>query len=340
MSMPEYSGAWLTDIDDTLIESGETPDKEWIKWLAGKIEILKQHNILWIPMSGVALVKLGPRILFRLPKEVLSHVLYYGGDGSQKFLFNDNDERWEEDHKFQTVFSSSQGIAILGYEEYKNALEDIYQNSESSEAIIQKILDEGMALLSEKNIAINNGLLDELKQILSNEGYDPGQSELYFRGGSVSWMIFGDISAEPYKEVKAVRVRKKIMEYAAEWLMKHDGLSSLGERPISIPFPGARGIKFVLVGNDKEKATRDIVETEGIDPHKILFVGNEIFAGGNDNMIRNIEDVSLLSVGEKTDEGRNVVFGGIGVEANKRWMESLCDELQAGASWVELLNKM
>ena len=31
-----YKGAWLTDIDDTLIESGVMPDDEWIDWLCGK----------------------------------------------------------------------------------------------------------------------------------------------------------------------------------------------------------------------------------------------------------------------------------------------------------------
>ena len=68
------TGAWMTDIDDTLIESGLMPDDKWIQWLSEKISIFKRHNIAWIPMSGVAIDKLGPRILYRLPHDLLSHV--------------------------------------------------------------------------------------------------------------------------------------------------------------------------------------------------------------------------------------------------------------------------
>lgn len=74
-----YCGAWLTDIDDTLIESGVMPDNDWIEWLSEKLQIFNKNNIVWVPMSGVALVKLGPRILYRLPEELVSGILYYGG---------------------------------------------------------------------------------------------------------------------------------------------------------------------------------------------------------------------------------------------------------------------
>ena len=67
-------GAWMTDIDDTLVYSGEMPDENKINQLADFISTLKKYHILWVPMSGVAMVKLGPRILFRLPSEVLARI--------------------------------------------------------------------------------------------------------------------------------------------------------------------------------------------------------------------------------------------------------------------------
>ena len=83
-----FSGAWLTDIDDTLIPSGQKPDKQWIETLSDFIRILKQYNILWAPVSGVAIEKMGDRLLYRLPTDILSHVIYYGGEGSSKSYFD------------------------------------------------------------------------------------------------------------------------------------------------------------------------------------------------------------------------------------------------------------
>ncbi|MBI9102321.1 MAG: hypothetical protein JEY99_07900 [Spirochaetales bacterium] len=340
MNLHKFSGAWLTDIDDTLIESGKTPDDVWIKGLAEKIRVLKENNILWIPMSGVALVKLGPRILYRLPEDVLSHVMYYGGDGSQKYFYSEEKSEWMEDEKFISIFSDAQGIAVLGLAEYRKALIDIYADSDSASLMIEKRLQTGRENLKKYGYSPEYGILDTLKEMLQEKGYDPAKSEIYYRGGSVSWMIFGDISAEPYREKKARQVRSEIMDVAENWLAEYDGLADLGERPISVPFPGARGIKFVLIGNDKEKATRNIIDTEGVVPETIFFTGNEIFDGGNDNMIRNVDGVTLLSVGEQTDEGVNVIRGGLGVEANRKWMELICDRLQKGEKWPDILSDL
>lgn len=45
----EKIGAWVTDIDDTLIESGVTPSDIWIEWLSEKIRILRDSGILLCP---------------------------------------------------------------------------------------------------------------------------------------------------------------------------------------------------------------------------------------------------------------------------------------------------
>lgn len=331
-----YSGVWMTDIDDTLIESGEMPDNDWISWLTDKIRIFKKYNIAWIPMSGVAIVKLGPRILYRLPEDILSHVLYYGGDGSQKYFYDTAAKKWAEDEKFRTVFSDAQGIAVLGFHEYKKALEHIYKEKDGASAVIEKKMTEALEILRKNNISSETGILSEMKHILKERGYDD-ISECYFRGGSVSWMMLGDISADPYRTEKAVLVRKELIAHAVRRLEELDWLSKIGEREIIIPFPGARGIKFVLKGNNKEKATRDLVEGEKINPENIVFAGNEIFEGGNDNMIRNVEGVTLLSVGEKTDPGRNIVYGGEGAAANRKWMDKVCENLEEGKSWPDVI---
>ncbi len=331
-----YSGAWMTDIDDTLIESGVMPDNEWVNWLAEKIRIFKKNNIAWIPMSGVAVVKLGPRILFRLPEELLSHVLYYGGDGSHKYYYSEG--KWNEDEEFRTVFSDAQGIAVLGRDEYQNILNELSGGKAGSESEIEKRIGSGCRLLENKGISPETSILEEMKGILEKRGYDSDASETYFRGGSVSWMMLGDISADPYKTEKAISVRKELISYAGKRLKELDWLAGIGDRPVIIPFPGARGIKFVLEGNNKEKATRNLVISEKIDPEEIIFAGNEIFEGGNDNMIRNIDGITLLSFGEKTDPGDNVVFGGFGVDANRKWMDHICEKLDSGFSWDEIVH--
>ncbi len=69
-----------------------------------------------------------------------------------------------------------------------------------------------------------------MKLILKKHGYDTDMSETYFRGGSVSWMMLGDISAEPYKTEKAAEVRKEIISFAEKKLEELNWLSDIGER--------------------------------------------------------------------------------------------------------------
>jgi len=278
-------------------------------------------------MSGVALVKLGPRILYHLPERILSGVLYYGGDGSQKYYFDSEKGEWSEDSGFSRLFTKAQALAVLGRDEFLQSF--------SSEAYEQVL-----ANLKARQVFPREGIIGEMKQLLLKEGYDPGKSETYFRGGSVSWMMLGDISAEPYREEKALATRKMLIGYAEERLRELNYLKDLGETGIHVPFPGARGIKFVLRGNDKERGTRDLIMNEHIPPTNILFSGNELFQGGNDNMIRNIRGVTLLSVGEKTDPGEFVITDGTGVEAYRRWMDQIRTDLDRGISWPVLLESL
>ncbi|MCF7914045.1 MAG: hypothetical protein K9L66_02655 [Spirochaetaceae bacterium] len=326
-----FTGAWMTDIDDTIIHSGITPDTDWIKWISKNIEILQQHKVLWVPMSGVAMVKLGPRILYRLPSELLPGVLYYGGDGSQKYYYNSEKKVWAEDEQFRRVFTDAQALAIIGREEFQRGiLKDDNPVAERYKRAKAVLLKAGFE---------SEGILCEMKPILQDFGFDPELSETYFRGGSVSWMMLGDISAEPYKESIAMGARKTLIEYAKKRLSEEGYLMRFGDIGVQIPFPGARGIKFVLVGNDKERGTRDLINREQIPSHNILFSGNELFHGGNDNMIRNIKGVTLLSVGDKTDPGEAVISGKIGVGAFRQWMESICNDLERGETWSEILLK-
>ncbi len=336
----KFSGVWMTDIDDTLIESGELPDDKWINWLTEKIRILKERNIVWVPMSGVALVKLGPRILYRLPEDVLSHVLYYGGDGSQKYYFDFDKNQWTEDEEFKKVFSDAQAIAILGCMEYRKELEAIYSGKEGGAPFIEEKISYGREVLIDNNMSPDNGILGEMRMFLKEKGYDPDNSETYFRGGSVSWMMLGDIQAEPYKEKNAVRVRKELIDFADTKLEEKGRLADLGESAVHIPFPGARGIKFVLEGNNKERATKNIIESSCADSGTIVFAGNEIFSGGNDNMIRNISEITILSFGDKTDPGENIVFAGAGVVANRRCLDAVCLELSNGMEWASVIKKL
>jgi hypothetical protein len=335
----KYNGAWLTDIDDTLVESGVMPDKEWINWLSEKLQVFKKYNIVWVPMSGVALVKLGPRILYRLPEELVSGILYYGGDGSELYYYDEEKKVWSSDSLFQIVYSDAQGIAVIGKDNYTQALSE-KENLPVDDRLIRDRISKAVSVLEENNYSADFCILDILKKRLSEHGYNPDESETYFRGGSVSWMMLGDTSALPYKTKKADKVRMELISLSEEILLEYGSLESIGNCSIHIPFHGARGIKFVLKGNDKERGTRDLVERKNISPDTMVFAGNELFAGGNDNMIRNVDGVTLLSVGEKTDFGKNVFYGGLGIEANRKWMDKVCDQLEEGLPWNEILKMM
>ena len=334
-----YKGAWLTDIDDTLIESGVMPDDEWINWLSEKLQVFKKHNIVWVPMSGVALVKLGPRILYRLPEEVASGVLYYGGDGSEMYYFDNELKTWSSDSSFRRIFSDAQGIAVIGRDGFAKALSE-KEKVLPEDSLIRNRIDKAVSVLEKNDFPEDFCILNMLKKRLSEHGYNPDESETYFRGGSVSWMMLGDISAQPYKTEKAEKVRKELISLSEKILADYGSLESIGETSIHIPFHGARGIKFVLKGNDKERGTRDLAERMNISPDTMIFAGNELFDGGNDNMIRNIDGVTLLSVGEKTDPGENVFYGGHGIEANREWMEIACKQLEEGIEWKSILDGM
>jgi hypothetical protein len=99
-----------------------------------------------------------------------------------------------------------------------------------------------------------------------------------------------------------------------------------------------RGIKLVLMGNDKGRAAEELHHVLGIPADHILFVGNELFDGGNDDTVRRVEDVVLLSVGEKEDPG--VINGGVQVGANRHWMEWAVAQLEAGSAWPEILKQL
>jgi hypothetical protein len=345
-------GAWLTDIDDTLLLSGEYPDDSWMAELSGFIDALGRHQILWIPMSGVALVKLGSRILDRLPPGTCENVQYYGGDGSLKYYWDSTSRRWREEERFSRLFSDAQALMILGEEEWKRSLVQLGQREGLStgdlEGRIGARRKEAQAVLHQAGFAGDAAVLPVLMKTIEGRGRNPGESATYFRGGSVSWMMLGDTSAEPYHEPGNHRLRLELIEFSRQWLKDRGGLASLGAAAVTVPFPGARGIKFVLAGNDKERGARDLMGETGLKPDQLIFVGNELHEGGNDNMLRNIPGVTLLSVGDREDPGEYVVPGRSpggkevlsGVEANRYWMRWALSRLDAGISWEDVLRQL
>lgn len=341
MKNTEYQGAWMTDIDDTLLLSGEMPDDKKLSEIAEFSEILKKHKILWIPMSGVAMVKLGPRILFRLPNDDFSNIHYYGGDGSLKYYYKDSISQWVEDESFSQLFSDAQSYMILGESDFVESMKQLDLFS------IEKLKETKEFLLS-KGYDLSNCILDKLKSKLVEAGHDPESAETYFRGGSVSWMMLGDVSADPYHETENIKLRSELIEFSRNWLLENNNLEDLGLNGISVPFPGARGIKFVLMGNDKERAARDLLKWTGLEAEQMFFAGNELFDGGNDNMLRNIEGVTLLSVGDKEDNGPYIVNGRLskeskeleGVHANRYWMDWCIEKLEKNVPWVKILEEM
>lgn len=330
---PFFSGAWLTDIDDTLIPSGHKPDEQWIASLADFIRQLKQHNILWAPVSGVAIAKMGERLLYRLPEDVLSHVIYYGGEGSAKSYFDEANKKWCHDEHFQQNFSDAQTLALIGKERFITAL----TFSEHSSQIKQRIdLAENILLKADFSKLC---LIDEMELLLQAEGFDPSLAETFFRGGAVSWMMLGDQSVKIYKGNKESDVRSQIRDFAQSWLDENHALQVLGSKNVNMPYKHAtRGIKMVLYGNDKGRAAEDLIKTHHLTASSILFAGNELFNGGNDNSVRRVADINLLSVGEKEDAG--VINGGLQVGANQSWMDWFSSQLKQGHHWNEQLKNI
>ncbi len=111
-------GAWVTDVDDTVIMSGENPSEDIISGLSTLIGELKKRNVFWVAMSGVAMAKMGPRLLYRLPEELLDNVVYYAGDGSQRFTYDPATRMWNEDIAFKRIFTDAQVLAVLGKKEF------------------------------------------------------------------------------------------------------------------------------------------------------------------------------------------------------------------------------
>ena len=331
----KFTGAWLTDVDDTLIPSGRRPDDRWIDSLAEFLASLKKQNIVWAPVSGVALNRMGPRLLFRLPRELLTHVMYYGGEGGTKSFFDPEKQQWISPKHFQRNFSDEQALVILGGKRFFQALEHAGDEPKTQ---IKKRIARAEKNLQKTPYANMPPLLDTLEKKLSKEGFNPDRAETHFRGGAVSWMMLGDTSVKHYRGKQETTVREALNTWLRKKLQELNHLSDIGDHGIHMPYPHAtRGIKLVLMGNDKSRAAKDLIDNEGISADAVLFVGNELYAGGNDDPVRHVEDIVILSVGEKQDDG--VIDGGIGVDDNRHWMRWITDRLQQ-ISWQNILKEL
>ncbi|HHJ35870.1 MAG TPA: hypothetical protein ENJ87_08895 [Gammaproteobacteria bacterium] len=334
-----YSGAWLTDIDDTLIRSGIYPDDEWIDKLTDFIRCLKAHDIVWVPVSGVALNKMGSRLLFRLPQDVLSHVIYYGGEGGIKSYYVSGLEKWHSPESFQRNFSDAQALVLLGAERYMDALKAQYERDSDEEKEINQRITTAQRIIHSSRYRDLPCLVDQMESRLKHAGFDPERAETYYRGGALSWMMLGDISVQYYRGKGETRVRNLINDFIREKLSGYDHLRDLGDYGIHMPYPHAtRGIKLVLMCNDKGRAVKDLLKSQELSVDTALFVGNELYEGGNDNPVTGIDNLTVLSVGKKRDKG--VINGGAGVEVNQYWMDALSDKLGQGMSWADIIKDL
>jgi 2-phosphoglycerate kinase len=343
-------GAWCTDIDDTVILSGKMPTGRQIESINSFVRALAEKKVAWVPMSGVSFEKIKPRILDNILPELREHVMFYGGDGSSRYFYNKESGEWEKDPSFERFLSDAQAIAIMGLKEFRAQLTahlsiDLRLPPENDriKAMVKKRIADAQNILGKNGFDRRRGIIDELKDILKSRSFDPDKADAYYRVGSVSWMMLGDIDAESYAEPGARRVREELLSLVDRRLEEYDYLAPLSATRTRVikPFPGARGIKFVLEKNSKERCIQDIIENQGLFADEILFVGNELFDGGNDYVVTQIKGLNLLSFGHKTAEG--ITFGGLGVDANYAWYDMLSDLLNSkpidgGETWVNLLS--
>ena len=330
-----YSGAWLTDVDDTLIASGVQPDDDWISKIVDFIRVLKAGNIAWVPVSGVSIIKMGPRLLYRLPADVLSHVLYYGGEGSTKNYFDLNTDSWRSEASFQRDFTDAQAMAVIGK---KRLIQYINDTSEDNEAELSQRIKETEEI--DNSVGRHQlCIIDQMNEKMDVLGFDSAQSETYFRGGAVSWMMLGDQSVDYYKGAKETIARNEIAAFTRNLLDENNGFRLIGESDVAMPYPHAtRGIKMVLQGNDKARAVKDMIAHHGVDPENTLFTGNELYAGGNDNSVRQVKGLNILSVGKNHDDG--IINGGGDIVANQHYMDMIQKRMKAGVRWVDIIPRL
>ncbi|MBN1636236.1 MAG: hypothetical protein JW920_06960, partial [Deltaproteobacteria bacterium] len=345
-------GAWCTDIDDTVILSGKKPSESQMDSINRLINALASKKIAWVPMSGVAFEKIKPRFLDRIHPDLKKHVIFYGGDGSSKYIYDAQKKAWQEDGRFRKLLSDAQAIAIMGLKEYRKQLTvnlsvtgSLVIDESDIKKEVETRIDNARSILENNGFDPDRGIIDELKEVLHRNGFKPDNAETYYRGGSVSWMMLGDIDAESYAEEQAQQTRKELLGMVDIRLRELNYLMQLSPTKTRVenPFPGARGIKFVLSTNNKERCVRNLIEQYNLMPREILFVGNEIFEGGNDNVVTAVKGLNLLSVGHKTGEG--VVFGGFGVVANQMWYDMVSQKLNelemlGGEAWVDILSQI
>jgi len=229
-------------------------------------------------------------------------------------------------------------LVVIGEQRFSSALKTQYTIDKRADDIEQRVAV-AKTTLQETRYCKMPCLVDQMEDELTQAGYESSKAETYYRGGAISWMMFGDVSVQNYKGEHETATRNAINLFIRNKLAELDYLHDIGDNGIHMPYLHAtRGIKLILMGNDKGRAADDLIENEAIAPDSLLFVGNELFDGGNDNPVRRVKGVTILSVGEKEDPG--VIDGGVQVDANHYWMEALHGNLDEGKPWAEVLQEL
>ncbi len=81
-----------------------------------------------------------------------------------------------------------------------------------------------------------------------------------------------------------------------------------------------------------------MIAHHGVDPHNILFTGNELYEGGNDNTVREVIGLNIVSVGKKMDLG--VINAGDDISANHNIMQLIQSRLEHGVKWVDIMPRL
>ncbi len=103
------------------------------------------------PYERCCSCKLGPRILYRLPEDIASDVLYYGGDGSELYFFDEGKKGWSFDPEFRRLFSDAQGIAVIGKNNYTQALCEM-ENLTPEDSLIKDRINNACNVLKENKL--------------------------------------------------------------------------------------------------------------------------------------------------------------------------------------------
>ena len=185
------------------------------------------------------------------------------------------------------------------YRELRSEIETYFRNHRIKTAAFELIETHPGALIIRahgKNPESDVSVMQEMinRTLALNPNYQGlSEPEPERRGGNVTCQI----ALKPFNDDQ---IRTKFVEIMSSELEK----SSPGQ--FSVLKGGATTIDIQLMGVNKQKAIRYLINERGIDPQNMIYFGNEFNTYGNDRPVAQLDDIErpafIVDVGGSADD--------------------------------------